>query len=217
MKKSDYTKNKILHEFYKLFRKNGYKLSSLRQLSYACDMSMGHISFYFKKKEDLVITLCDDYHNAVYAVISEFFINSEEIEKFLLYHILLSYFMTNYEYIFRFVSDVSHDSVFTMWRAKSLHQHVSKLFTQEYICMNNEDIFNACISSSSGVYSVMHAYYQNSKSIYYEKIFTMFMNILFSQIYFERIDEYIQNTIRHFSTLDIGYITGKVKMLTSKY
>ncbi len=203
MDRSDAARKKILNEFYKLACIYGYKRTSMRQLSDACGMSKGHINFYFKKKEDLMIALCERYHIAADATISGCkSIPDDAVIKFLLHQLLLCYLINEKKYALRFVSEMSENSIFLVWRAKILFGYVISMLDKQKMTMRKEDIFDACLVSISGFYAILHRYYVNKIFLDYKKMLCIFTRTLFIHIDMQQIDEYIDGSLQIFEQLD---------------
>lgn len=57
------TKQKILQQALQLFNENGLSNVSLREISEAMDISVGNLQYHFKKREDIVEGLFDEFLN----------------------------------------------------------------------------------------------------------------------------------------------------------
>ena len=203
MKKSNSVRKKILNEFYKLAYDHGYKRTSMRQLSDACGMSKGHINFYFKKKEDLMIALCEKYHFAAETTISSCVnVPGDAILKFLLHQMMLCYFVSEKKNALRFLSEMSESSVFIVWRANALSVYLISMLTKENITVDKNNIFDACLVSISGIYAIMHRQHVKKIHLDYQKMFILFAKIIFACININNIDVYIENALRIFADFD---------------
>lgn len=203
MEKSDAVRKRILNEFYKLACVYGYKQTSMRQLSDACGMSKGHINFYFKKKEDLMIALCDKYHIAAERTISGCKnIPDDAVIKFLLYKLLLCYLINEKKHALHFISEMAENSIFLVWRSRSLLGYVTSMIDKKETAISKEDAFDACLISISGFYSILHKYYDNKIYIDYKKMFRIFVKTLFVHMDVHNADMYMDDALQIFTNLD---------------
>ena len=64
-------RNKIIKEASRLFIEQGYTKTTIRQIADVCDLGRGHLYYYFKKKEDIVLYLYKNLIQQIYSFISE--------------------------------------------------------------------------------------------------------------------------------------------------
>lgn len=212
--KSNLAREKILSEFYHLVCRQGYKQSSLRQLGDICEMSTGHINFYFKKKDKLAIAISEVHLTRAYAIINEHYdIHEDEFTLFLLHHILLFYLTSKRKITHRIVSELHDNKEFMFWRAKIIYSYVKSALHKIEFFADNNDIMDACVSSAYGIYALLHKYYIDKQSFDYQRVFRIFMQMLFVQIGFTQIDAYLERALRLFAGLDKDELLAQFKFI----
>ena len=203
MDKGEHVRKKILDEFYKLACIHGYKRTSMRQLSDACCMSKGHINFYFKKKEDLMIALCEKYHIAAEKTISGCkSVPDDAVMQFLLQQLLLCYLINEKKHALHFISEMSENSIFLIWRSQSLFGYVISMLDKNKTAVQHEDIFDACLISMAGFYMILHRCYVKKIYIDHKKMFRLFIRTLFVHTHIHQADVYIDKALHIFARLD---------------
>lgn len=201
--KSDLAREKILSEFYHLLCRQGYKHSSLRQLSDICGMSTGHINFYFKKKEELAIGVLDIYLARSYAIISEYgCLSKDELTLFLLHQALLCYLTDKRKTTYRIISEFIDNKEFLAWRAQQAYSYARPALHAVGFTTSDNDLKDACVGAIYGIYAISHKRYTERLPFDYQRSFRLFMRILFAQIGFTQADAYIEKTLQLFEGLD---------------
>lgn len=127
------TRKRILDISRKLFNEKGYQNVRMRDISSQLNISVGNLTYYFKKKEDILKTLMADV-----APIDEI----DEISLFSLHQLLGDMLTSIKDYLFFFVSDELSilDNEFAKMNnenVESLHNHLQKMIMQ----LKNEGYF----------------------------------------------------------------------------
>ena len=68
-RKGNITKEKILYYAKKEFYQNGYSKTQLKTIAEQADLSLGNLNYYFKKKDDLVKEIYNQFFTEVYQFI----------------------------------------------------------------------------------------------------------------------------------------------------
>lgn len=70
-RKGNITKEKILYYAKKEFYQNGYSKTQLKSIAEQADLSLGNLNYYFKKKDDLVKEIYNQFFTEVYQFIKD--------------------------------------------------------------------------------------------------------------------------------------------------
>ena len=122
--------------------------------------------------------------------------------KFLLYKLLLCYLTNEKKHALRFISEMAENSIFLIWRSRSLLGYVTSMIDRKKISISNEDAFDACLISLSGFYAILHKYHDNKIYIDYKKMFRIFIKTLFAHMSMPNSGVYIDDALQIFSDLD---------------
>ncbi len=209
--KSDLARKKILDEFHYLICRQGYKQISLRQLGDICGMSTGHINFYFKKKEDLMIAICENYFVKAYSIIDD--VKSDNFTKFFLHQLLLCYLTSLRKPTYKFASEIAENGFLITWRAKKTYEYALPALRSVNIKESDDLIYDACLIAISSMYAIIRKNYNNKKDLKYERVFFIFTKSFFTQINFHESDKYIENVLNIFSSLDKNSLFKKFLLI----
>lgn len=92
-RKGNITKERILYFAKKEFYENGYSKTQLKSIAEQSELSLGNLNYYFKKKDDLVKEIYNQFFTEIYQ-----FIEAQRVQsalqqycffQFIVYHIVL--------------------------------------------------------------------------------------------------------------------------------
>jgi AcrR family transcriptional regulator len=116
------TKVKILNTARDLFNKEGYNRVSMRDIAAALDMSVGNLTYHFKKKEDLVEAIVLQNHMAY--VIPQPASSIEELDELFkrkrVHHKDNAYYYRHYKQLSRIsiiIKDVQQEATYDFYHA----------------------------------------------------------------------------------------------------
>ncbi len=128
------TKVKIIEEAKKMFNERGYSQVSLRDIANAVGIAIGNLTYYFKKKEDLLNTIVEELQNQYFI---KFFHFSKEED--VLCHLIQSFQNAaenrmHYKFYYENLNELSHQSAIVH---KKLKQFQSALYDYYMVCFSN--------------------------------------------------------------------------------
>ena len=69
----------IIKKSFNLFLVNGYEKTTIRQIADSVGIGRGHLYYYFKKKEDILLFIYKTILNKIYELISNHHMNDSEL------------------------------------------------------------------------------------------------------------------------------------------
>lgn len=212
-KKSDQVRAKILKEFYRLIRNKGYDETSLRELGEICDMSKGHINFYFKRKEDIMIAVIEKLYAISYTAINEYEeIPDDPLLRIFLRHLFLQYLSSERQGTYSLVASMSKNNVFLNWYALNASDQDYDAFTKSEIPINKQALDDALVFSMYGLFGFISKNYGEQVKLDYEKAFTLFMKSFLNQIDSPQLIPYIDKTLSVFNALDKSHLVAEFEI-----
>lgn len=209
-------RNVIIEEASKLFIKQGYKKTTIRQIAEVCNLGRGHLYYYFKKKEEIVLYLYKYLIEKIYTHISK--PSNKSIDP------LLSYAITQYIYI---KVIVTNDAFFRMYIEASEIDSVRKeyLKTLGDILKSNlselnfnfkkEDINLSIMIGSAGEDELLRRFYKNDIDLNLDQIIesTIKTRLLLLNISHEKVNDIILKTKKETKNMNIYEITKNINIV----
>ncbi len=201
-KKSDLVRKKIINEFYRLICEQGYNKTTLRQLANVCGISRGHIAFYFKKKEDLMLVIIQNYFLQAYTIIAEDRgVLQDELDIFLLHQLFLHYLNDQRGTVDQLNTAMSEYSQGLDYLVEGAYELVYSALEKIGHPVNKDDVLDSCLFSTFGVYEIIRKDFNNNQ-FDYRKYFTKYAKVLFIQLHFQCGNCYINRALQQFEELD---------------
>ena len=98
----------IIKKSFNLFLVNGYEKTTIRQIADSVGIGRGHLYYYFKKKEDILLFIYKTILNKIYELISNHHMNdSELLLNYAVTQCLYTYTIVRYEKLFRIYIEAS--------------------------------------------------------------------------------------------------------------
>ena len=98
----------IIKKSFNLFLVNGYEKTTIRQIADSVGIGRGHLYYYFKKKEDILLFIYKTILNKIYELISNHHMNdSELLLNYAVTQCLYTYTIVRYEKFFRIYIEAS--------------------------------------------------------------------------------------------------------------
>ena len=171
-----------------LWYENGYENVNLRQIASACDIAIGNLTYYYPKKEDILM----EYHDAI---MKEGFIKSQ---KFHFENPLVGYFASEYAFLKYITEDLHINRLFCqVINVASLRERYFVAHHQLYeTFMGKHDDEAAWMSSvafcSMEFGCMQEHFFEKDFDATIEKIFLQ--RFLFGHAY-EHLDEIVKESI----------------------
>ena len=209
-------KNIIIKEASKLFISQGYTKTTIRQIAEICNLGRGHLYYYFKKKEDIVLFLYKDLIEKIYSYISKS--SNESLDP------LLSYAITQYIYIkviatnqplFRMYIEASEIDSVRKEYLKTLEDILKANLKNINYKFSNEQISLSVVIGSAGENEFLRRFYKDNIDLTLDQIIesTIKTRLLLLDISHEKVFEIISKTKEEIKDIDIFNITNKINVL----
>ena len=92
----------IIKKSFNLFLVNGYEKTTIRQIADSVGIGRGHLYYYFKKKEDILLYIYKKILNKIYELISNHNMNDTELLlNYAVTQCLYTYTIVRYKNLFR--------------------------------------------------------------------------------------------------------------------
>ncbi len=193
----------ILREFAKLYDRLGYEKTTLAQLSKACGLSSGHISFYYKKKEDLALQLNINLINRVEAIINEIVVLPEDRLIRIFFRVLIfSYIVNQDETRYMHMAAFFDNPTLLDKLIEISHATILRAFRQMKFPVDEVDIWTASSCSTCCYFMMVRHSYKSKLPLNYFRMFNLFCETLFLQIDFPELKEYQKLTMDFFDSID---------------
>lgn len=148
-KKGIETKDKIISAARKLFYLYDFKLVSSNKICKECQVKLGTLTYYFKKKDDLIVYFYNDYMERIINYIQEN-IDFTDSAKLHIYMIIMYYFNIYRDYhTVRFHEAVLKNS--SMYNILYNQKELIKPFIQHSTLAKNEEMLDLLIIADNAV------------------------------------------------------------------
>lgn len=209
--KGNAAREKIIYEFRKLVLEQGYNNTTLRQLSNACGMSQGHLAFYFKKKEEIMIAHISRFVYQAQSVLNKCeSLNDDDFLHFSALPLFCLYVTSRRKEVYSYMAEMSQNNIYLNWRIGFTYDAAMPVFVEKGIC-NQNDLLKAAIVSTYGLYGLIHQCYSSEEALDYISYFIVHMKGFFAQIGFAQGDLYIDKAVKVFVSLDIEDLMSQMQ------
>ncbi|GAA0711408.1 hypothetical protein GCM10008904_23790 [Paraclostridium ghonii] len=212
----DDIRNTIIKEASKLFIEQGYTHTTIRQIAQVCNLGRGHLYYYFKKKEDIVLYLYKNLIEKIYSHIKRS--SSESIDP------LLSYAITQYIYIktiatnqslFRVYIEASEIDSVRKEYLKTLSEILKSNLRELNFNFKEQDIGLSIIIGSAGEDELLRRFYKNDISLTLGEIIesTIKTRLLLLNINHDKVDDILYRTNEETKNIKISEIIKSINVL----
>jgi len=168
------TRQKILCEARNIFNTKGYNEVSLRDISKACGISIGNLTYHFKKKEDLIIEIQDDIYNDLSSILV--LDTDYSLKNILSRFQQISINQQNYNYYFRNSLELSRAYNSIKEKQIVIRHNMFKYYSNSFKALVEKGIFREDISSrnyDSLAFSLIfqHTLWYENDSPSYDELF----------------------------------------------
>jgi AcrR family transcriptional regulator len=209
-------RNKIIKEASRLFIEQGYTKTTIRQIADVCDLGRGHLYYYFKKKEDIVLYLYKNLIQQIYSFISE--TKNETIDPRISYAIIqyvyIKVIVTNKD-LFRMYIEASETTSVRKEYIKTLKSILNENLKKFNYNFNQRDINLSIIIGSAGEDELLRNFYNDDTSLELDEIIeiTIKTRLLLLNINHEEVNKIISECKKEAKTIEINKIIKNVHML----
>ena len=212
----DDIRNIVIKEASRLFIKQGYTKTTIRQIADVCNLGRGHLYYYFKKKEDIVLYLYKNLIEQIYSYISK--TQDETIDP------LINYAITQYIYIkviatnnalFRMYIEASEiDSVRKQY-IEILKEILKEKLKELNYNFNESDINLSIIIGSAGEDELLRRFYNAEILLSLDEIIesTIKTRLLLLNISHEKVSKIISKCKEKVSEIEINEIIKSIHII----
>lgn len=212
----DDIRNTIILEASKLFIQQGYTKTTIRQIAQVCNLGRGHLYYYFKKKEDIVLYLYKNLIEKIYFHTKRS--SSESIDP------LLSYAITQYIYIktiatnqslFRVYIEASEIDSVRKEYLKTLGEILKANLRELNFDFKEKDISLSIVIGSAGEDELLRRFYKNDINLTLDEIIesTIKTRLLLLNISQEKVTQIISGTKDSTNNIEINEIIKNINIL----
>ena len=156
----------IIKKSFNLFLVNGYEKTTIRQIADSVGIGRGHLYYYFKKKEDILLFIYKTILNKIYELISNHHMNdSELLLNYAVTQCLYTYTIVRYEKLFRIYIEASKVPVINLlielFEKKALETHYN---------VKEKDIYISVAVGCAGEEELLRRYYNKEIGLDIEDI-----------------------------------------------
>ena len=212
----DDIRNIVIKEASRLFIKQGYTKTTIRQIADVCNLGRGHLYYYFKKKGDIVLYLYKNLIEQIYSYISK--TQDETIDP------LINYAITQYIYIkviatnnalFRMYIEASEiDSVRKQY-IEILKEILKEKLKELNYNFNESDINLSIIIGSAGEDELLRRFYNAEILLSLDEIIesTIKTRLLLLNISHEKVSKIISKCKEKVSEIEINEIIKSIHII----
>ncbi|MBC8631743.1 TetR/AcrR family transcriptional regulator [[Eubacterium] tenue] len=212
----DNIRNLIIQKASALFLKQGYTKTTIRQIADACNLGRGHLYYYFKKKEEIVLYLYKNLIEKIYAYIIDH--PNKYIDP------LLSYAITQYIYIkviatnddfFRMYIEASEIYSIRKEYLKTLSDILNSNLKKLDYDFKKQDINLSLIIGSAGEDTLLRRFYKKDIDLNLDEIIesTIKTRLLLLNINHEKVNEIILKTKEETKNIKIYEIIKNINIV----
>ncbi len=210
-------KNIILNEFNILSDQHGYAKTTMAMLSKACGMSIGNISHYFKKKDELIVESFYQKWVSVFRIIRSLSGNLDDIlQTHLLRVIILGYLCNQDEKIYCHMAEIPETIAVIESINNETYVTLAKACRQLKLPINELQIQTAAICAVCSAFMMIRRSYFSDLPLNYYHIFQVYCEMIFSQFNYEEIVAYEEKTLDFFEKLDKDHFIENYNQLKSE-
>lgn len=201
-KQNSQVRAKILEEFEQILNEFGYKKTTIQKIADACGISKGHITFYFKKKEDLLPALFENFFARVSIIMDKMKLEENPMVLFFIRQLFVFYILEKKEDYYRKVSELSESTRHLEYRIERFYNNVSSIMKEMDIKFDSRLLKDTCVSLSYSIYGLINYWYQNSYKIDHIYFFDFLSNGFLAQGNLKNLKQYKEKALKIFESQD---------------
>lgn len=159
-------RRKIIKEASKLFIYQGYNKTTIREIANVSGVGRGHLYYYFRKKEDILLYLYKDLLERIYKLISESYNHgSEPLVNYAISQCVYTHIIASSKELFRmYIEGSSIDVVRKEYINILIDLFNEKLEGTDY-SFNKKDIYLSTTIGCSGESELLNRYYNGEDEL----------------------------------------------------
>lgn len=207
----------IIKEASNLFIKQGYTKTTIRQIADVCGLGRGHLYYYFKKKEDIVLYLYKNLIEQIYFYINK--TNKADLDPLLNYAIIQAVYIkliTKNQVLFRIYIEASEIESIRCAYITILREILDEKTKDTIYCFSEKNINTSLIISSAGENELLRQFYNDDKSLDLDEIIeaTIKTRLCLLDIDQHKVKDIIDNCKKEVEKKDIKEIEINININT---
>lgn len=161
----------IIKKSFNLFLVNGYEKTTIRQIADEVGIGRGHLYYYFKKKEDILLYIYKTILNKIYELISNHNMNDTELLlNYAITQCLYTYTIVKYENLFRIYIEGSKVPIIRKEYVNLLIELFKKKAPETHYDVTEKDIYISVTVGCAGEEELLRRYYNKEVNLNIEDI-----------------------------------------------
>lgn len=192
-------REKIIKEASKLFISQGYNKTTIRQIAEVSGVGRGHLYYYFKKKEDILLHLYRDILDKLYVYINENLNpNSDPLVNYAVTQCIFTYVLASSNQLFRMYIEASSISLVKKEYINVLIELFNEKMKGTNYRFSEENIYISMVIGSSGGWELLNRYYDNEIDLDLDDILksTIKSKLLLLDIEHRKVNEIIDEALK---------------------
>ncbi|SCH32378.1 MULTISPECIES: TetR/AcrR family transcriptional regulator [unclassified Romboutsia] len=215
-------RKKIIEKSSELFLTQGYNKTTVRKIADDCGIGRGHLYYYFKKKEDILLFIYRDFLEKIYEYINNNNdIGSNTMVRYAVSQYLYTYIIVSSHSLFRIYIEASKVDVIRKEYVSILIDLFNKKGLNKEFEFDEEDIYLSMTIGCAGESELLNRYYEKDCSLTLDDIVnsTIMTRLLLLNIDYNKINNIIEEAIKIINNLDLDNIKSisEIKTFWSKY
>ncbi|WP_253288695.1 TetR/AcrR family transcriptional regulator [Intestinibacter bartlettii] len=210
----------IIKKSFNLFLVNGYEKTTIRQIADSVGIGRGHLYYYFKKKEDILLYIYKTILNKIYGLISNHHMNDTELLlNYAVTQCLYTYTIVRYESLFRIYIEASKVPVIRKEYVNILIELFKKKAPETHYNATEKDIYISVAVGCAGEEELLRRYYNKDIDLDIEDIIKSVIStrlILLNIIEKKQVDQIVGNAIEIANNLNIGELLESFDIFLNK-
>ncbi|MDO5011742.1 MAG: TetR/AcrR family transcriptional regulator [Intestinibacter bartlettii] len=210
----------IIKKSFNLFLVNGYEKTTIRQIADSVGIGRGHLYYYFKKKEDILLYIYKTILNKIYGLISNHHMNDTELLlNYAVTQCLYTYTIVRYESLFRIYIEASKVPVIRKEYVNILIELFKKKAPETHYNATEKDIYISVAVGCAGEEELLRRYYNKDIDLDIEDIIKSVIStrlILLNIIEKKQVDQIVGNAIEIANNLNIDELLESFDIFLNK-
>ncbi|MDY5212765.1 TetR/AcrR family transcriptional regulator [Intestinibacter sp.] len=210
----------IIKKSFNLFLVNGYEKTTIRQIADSVGIGRGHLYYYFKKKEDILLYIYKKILNKIYELISNHNMNDTELLlNYAVTQCLYTYTIVRYKNLFRIYIEASKVPVIRKEYVNILIDLFKKKAPETHYNATEKDIYISVTVGCAGEEELLRRYYNKDIQLEIEDIIKSVIStrlLLLNIIDKQEVDQIVSNAIEIANKLNIDELLESFDIFLNK-
>lgn len=210
----------IIKKSFNLFLINGYEKTTIRQIADEVGIGRGHLYYYFKKKEDILLYIYKTILNKIYELISNHNMNDTELLlNYAITQCLYTYTIVKYEKLFRIYIEASKVPIIRKEYVNLLIELFKKKAPETHYNVTEKDIYISVTVGCAGEEELLRRYYNKEIDLEIEDIIkSVLLTRLFLLDIIDKAEVYeiVNDAMKIANKLNIDELLGNFDIFLSK-